>query len=205
MTLFRRALELNPRHEDSRYYLANLLAADGDVPTALAELEKVIEGNPLSHRGHKQWGLLKAMHAASPEDMAAAEEALERALEINQEETGSLLALGELALLRGDEETAEERLRWACQSNPRAVGGFFLRAYVSWRRGDRSESIELLQAAQEARGPEWKPEGAVAEGDVAAKMHREESPLSDVWRAWDGGLDPEAAFAPLRRRLETGP
>jgi len=199
--LFRQALELNPDHGDSRYYLANLLAGEGDVVGALAELETLIAGNPMSHRGHKQWGLLKAIHAAAPEDLAAAEAALETALGINQEETGTLLALGETALLRGDVTLAEERLRLACQSNPRAVGGFFLRAYISWTQGDRAASVELLRAAQTARGDEWKPEGAAAEGDVARLMHREETPLWRFWREWDGGQDPATAFRGLQEYL----
>jgi tetratricopeptide (TPR) repeat protein len=202
--LFRSALELNPDHEDSRYYLANLLAAEGDTTTAFAEIEALLERNPRSHRGNKQWGILKAMQATGREDLEAAREALERALEINREETGSLLALGEVDLLLGDVADAEERLEWACRSNPRAVGGFFLRAYISWQRGDREESIRLLEAAQVARGPEWKPEGAAAEGDVAVKMHREDSPLARYWRAWNGDADPEGAFADLGRRLGGG-
>ncbi len=204
IALFRSALELNPDHEDSRYYLANLLAAEGDIETAFAEIDTLLERNPRSHRGNKQWGILKAMEATGREDLEAAREALERALEINREETGSLLALGEVDLLLGDVADAQERLEWACRSNPRAVGGFFLRAYISWQRGDREESVRLLEAAQAARGPEWKPEGAAAEGDVAVKMHREESPLARYWRAWNGDSDPEKAFADLRRRLGGG-
>ena len=205
IALFRSALELNPEHEDSRYYLANLLAAEGDPGAALAEIETLLERNPRSHRGNKQWGILKAMQAGDRADLEAAREALERALEINREETGSLLALGEVDLLLGDTADAEERLEWACRTNPRAVGGFFLRAYIAWRRGERAESVRLLEAAQRARGEEWKPEGAAAEGDVAAKMHREESPLARYWRAWNGDPDPDVAFAALSRRLDAGP
>jgi hypothetical protein len=81
------------------------------------------------------------------------------------------------------------------------VGGFFLRGYVAWAAGDRDAARDLLRRAAEARGPEWKPQGTVAEGDVAARMHRDESPLAVFWESWDGGLDPDAAFAPLAERL----
>ncbi|MGB6000370.1 MAG: FG-GAP-like repeat-containing protein, partial [Thermoanaerobaculia bacterium] len=93
--LFRQALALDPQHEDSRYYLANCLAAEGDLDGALAELDTMRRLSPGSHRAHKQWGVLRAMTAESDADLEAAERALARALEINQEATGSLLVLGE--------------------------------------------------------------------------------------------------------------
>jgi tetratricopeptide (TPR) repeat protein len=200
--LLREALTLNPEHEDSRYYLANCLAQLGDEEEALAQLATMRELHPLSHRAHKQWGVLRAMTAASDADLAAAQEALERAVELNQEETGGLLVLGEIGLLRGDHEMAETRLEWACRTNPKAVGGFFLRGYVAWRRGDEEGARALLRAAHAARGEEWKPEGAVAEGDVATRMHREDSPLALYWRAWDGGEDPAGAYRDLAAFLE---
>lgn len=198
---FRAALALNPRHEDSRYYLANLLAARGDLAAAERELGLLLAVNAQSHRAHKQLGVLRAVHATSEEDLDAAQEALERAVALNPEETGGLLALGEVLLMRGDDVEAEVHLAHACRSNPRAVGGFFLRAYLSWRRGEEAASQALLARAVEARGPEWKPEGSVAEGDVARRMHREQSPLADIWQSWDGSLEPESAFSALERRL----
>ncbi len=199
--LFRRALELDPRHEDSRYYLANCLAEQGRPEAALAELDQLRRQSPMSHRAHKQWGVLRAIHASSDDQLGAAQAALERSHEINLEETGSLLVLGEIALLRGRPEEAERLLELACRSNPRAVGGFFLRGYVAWRRGDAAGARRLLAAAAEARGPDWKPEGTTAEGDTAKSGHREESPLAGFWERWDGGSEPSAAFAALAERL----
>ena len=194
--LFGRALALRPSHGDSRYYLANCLAARGDTDAALAELTTLLEYNPRSHRANKQRGTLRALVAQGQQDLEAAREDLERSLEINREETGSLLVLGEVAILQGDEEAAEQYLAWACRTNPKAVGGFFLRAYLADRRGERSASRTLLEQAHAARGEEWKPEGAVAEGDVAFRMHEEQTPLSRFWKRWDGTFE-DIAFVDL--------
>ncbi len=199
--LFRQALVLNPEHQDSRYYLAAMVAQLGHLDQALDELDRLRRDHPMSHRAHKQWGVLRALTATGPADIDAAEKALLRALEVNREETGSLLVLGEIALLQGDPELADERFELACRTNPRAVGGFFLRGYVAWKRGDLEAAKELLGKAQAARGEEWKPEGAVAEGDVASRMHREETPLARFWEGWDGAPDPEAAYGALDGRL----
>ncbi|MEJ2086487.1 MAG: FG-GAP-like repeat-containing protein [Acidobacteriota bacterium] len=128
--LFERALELNPDHEDSRYYLANCLAIQGQIDAAMDHLEILTELNPLSHRAFKQLGVMRAMVATTPQQLELASQALERSLEINQEETGALLVLGELSLIQGDLELADERLALACRTNPKAVGGFFLRGYI---------------------------------------------------------------------------
>ena len=201
--LFREALALDPEHEDARYYLANCLAATGHVDEALEELGRLLEVSPRSHRGLKRWGTLKAMTATTEAELEAARAALERALEVNQEETGTLLVLGEIALLEGKTELAEQRFEWACRTNPRAVGGFFLRGYLAWKAGDGEAARELLVQAHEARGEDWKPEGTVAEGDVKVKQHRDETPLAHFWEAWNGEPEPPRAFAALDVHLRT--
>jgi len=195
--LFAQALELNPEHEDSRYYLANCLAVQGEIDEAMMHLEKLMGINPMSHRAYKQWGIIRAMTAESPADFEAANQALERSLEINKEETGTILVLGELALMQGDNDLALQRLEWNTNTNPRSTGGFFLQGYMNWLRGDTEASVGFLQKAQDTRGEDWKPEGTVAEGDVASRMHKEVSPLSVYWEQWDGTLDPAQAFQPL--------
>lgn len=96
---------------------------------------------------------------------------------------------------------ARERLEWACRTNPRAVGGFFLRAFLAWRGGDADASRALLSRAREARGEDWKPAGATAEGDVAGQLHRDPTLLSVGWTAWDGG-DATPTFELLAARIE---
>ncbi|MDX1631855.1 MAG: FG-GAP-like repeat-containing protein [Thermoanaerobaculia bacterium] len=198
---FREALALDPGHEDSRYYLANCLAATGQPDEALEELGRLRRQNPRSHRAQRQWAVLRALHARSSDDLEAAEAAGRRALAINREETGSVLVLGELALIREDRNEASRLLEAATRTNPKAACGFFLRAYLAETGGSRGESERLLERAREARGEEWKPEGAVAEGDVARKMHREQTPLADACRSWGGDPDPDAAFVDLREHL----
>ena len=205
IALFREALELNPEHEDSRYYLANCLAVQGDVDSALEELERLREQSPMSHRAHKQWGVLRAVTASSAEDLRLARAALERAVEVNAEETGAMLVLGEIDLIEGDLVAARQRFEWVVRTNPRAVGGFFLNAYIAWQGGDLQMAEELLQAARGARGDDWKPAGAVAEGDVARAMHREATPLSLFWESWDDSSSPQEAFTALTTRLDHPP
>lgn len=200
--LFREAIELNPQHQDSRYYLGLSLANQGEVEAALEVLSGLQQLNPNSHRAWQQWGVIRSLHARSDADLAAAEQALEQARAINPDETGVQLLLGEIALLRGDRSQAETRLAAATFTNPRAAGGFFLRAYLAWSRGDAAAARRLLQETRQALGPDWQPEGMTGEGDVKQRHHVEPSPLARHWGAWDGQDDDlDGAFAGLDRRL----
>jgi len=202
--LFRRALELDPDHEDARYYLANSLASQGRLDAALDQLDALRRSHPGSHRAHKQWGVLRARSATTAADLDAAEAALERALELNLEETGALLALAEIDLLRGRDREADRRLELVVRTHPRSVAGLFLRGYLAYARGAAAASRSLLAAARAARGEDRVPAGAAAEGEVRRRMHEEQTPLSEFWQAWDGETEPERAYAALRLRLAAG-
>ena len=144
---------------------------------------------------------LARMGTEADEVMDAAVAELERAHEINKEETGVLLALGEVYLMRGDPTGARKSLELMVRTNPQADEAYYILAYVAWLEGDRAGSRELLQKAHDARREEWKPSGAVAEGEVAQQMHTEASPLLPYFEAWDGTRDPDQAFSSLKRHL----
>ena len=202
--LLREALVYDPSHEDTRYYLATSLARLGDTDGALAQLNELTRLNPSSHRGYARWGALRAQTARDAADLRAAEAALEKAHALNPEETGALLALGEVSLLRGDLNRAAGRLDDACTANPRAAGGLFLLGYVRWKRGDVPHAADLLGRTRKALGPDWKPHGSTAEGDVQQKSHDETTPLARFLAEWSGSLNPVEAYAPLDRHLREG-
>jgi tetratricopeptide (TPR) repeat protein len=182
IALFKNALELNPLHEDSLHYLGQALIATGQLTEALQTFEELTRVNPSSHRGYRQVGFLRARTAKSNEDLSAAEKALERALEINAEETGVLLLLGEIDLMQGQLDAADKRFDWVFRSNPRSVASLYLRAYIAWKKGSPDEVKAFLLKAQQTGQRQKKPVGSTAEGDVQAKMHRDESLLSAFFK-----------------------
>jgi tetratricopeptide (TPR) repeat protein len=200
---FRAALALNPAHEDSRYYLANCLVLEGDRAGAVKELGALIEMSPLSHRAWLRRGVLLAATARSAQEFDAAENSLRQALKINPEETGALLLLGEIAVVRRDYQAAKSRLELVNQANPRSAGALYLRGYVAWKGGDAAHAKGMLEAARKALGPEWKPKGSVAEGDVKKKMANEAGFLAPYWESWDGAPDANRAYARMEAYLRT--
>jgi tetratricopeptide (TPR) repeat protein len=195
--LFREALAIQPDHEDSLYYLANCLLAEGDTDGAIEQLQHLIRVNSMSHRGLKRLGILLAGAAGRPKGLETARDLMQKAVAINPEETGALLVLGEIDLLQGNTTAAGEHLEAATRMNPRAGNALFLQAYLAWRNGDDDGAVTLLEKARDTRGEEWTPEGTTSEGDVLHKMHSEESPLSRFWTRWNGEPDSAASFADL--------
>lgn len=200
-SLFIRALAIDPRHEDSRYYLAQCLAEQGKVEEALGELRALQRINSQSHRAFQQFGKLRASFAESAAHLAEAEASLRRARQINPEETGALQLLGEVQLLQGNEAEAEASFAAICATNPRAAAAFFLRGYLAWRQDRSVAAAEYLKATRAALGPEWQPKGATAEGDVRHKQHNDASPLRQFLDEWNGSEEPGAAFEKLRQEL----
>jgi len=195
---FRRALELDPNHEDSRYYLANCLFESGDRDGAIEELETLLEINPMSHRGCRRLACILAEPGASAASLERAEAEIQRAIALNPEETGGLLAGAEIALLRGDRAAARERLDHVLRSNPGSVPALYLRGFLDLEEGREPEARAKLERAARARQAEAKKRGASEEGEVRKRMHREATPLTPVWEDWDGSTDTRQAY----RRLE---
>jgi enediyne biosynthesis protein E4 len=195
--LFRDALAMNPDHEDSHYYLANCLVALGDIPSAIAELDVLARINRQNRRAFQRKGELLAASASSRRQLAVARQALNVALSLNSEETGTLVLLGEVALAEGDPVAAEQRFARVCQANPRAANVWFLRGYIAWKQRDLRQAAAMLASAREARGHDWKPAGAAQEGDVQRRMFSESGFLNVFEQQWDGSADPARAYAPV--------
>jgi tetratricopeptide (TPR) repeat protein len=199
--LFREALTVNPQHEDSHYYLANCLATLQDVPAAIAELDILAHINPQNHRAFQRKGELLAASANSRTQLKAARQALNAALRLNSEETGTLILLGQVALAEGKSGEAEQDFAHACVANPHAANAWFLRGYIAWKKHDSQQASAMLTKTLDARGRDWKPQGAVLEGDVQHLMYQESGFLNIFAQVWDGSADPKRAYGKLDRYL----
>ncbi len=202
--LFREALALDPNHEDGRYYLASCLAMMGDTQGAIRELRSLLAINPSSHRAMQRLAHLHAREARTRADLGLAAHEAERAHALNPEETGALLLLAEIELLRGNPAKARGHLERVVRSNHRAALAYFLLAYLDSRSGNSVGARAHLESVVRARGPEWKPRGSVHEGEVQRRMHEESSLLAYYADLWDGKQDARPAFAALTARLQSG-
>jgi tetratricopeptide (TPR) repeat protein len=158
------ALALDPRHEDSLYYLGQCRRELGDPKAARAAFERLVETNPASARGHLALGaLLASPDPLEPMDLEAAEDHLRRAHEINGEETGPVVRLGEAALVGERVQEARGWFEAALRANPKCVEAAFLAGYLGWEAGlGTAPLVERVRSAAKVEAP---VAGVLGEGD----------------------------------------
>ena len=165
--LFREALAIDPKHEDSTYYLGNCLFELRDYEGALAQFQRLVDMNPQSLRGNLQVGAVYACTDAEQLfDLKAAATALQRALAINPEESGSLLQLGAVTLVQGHLENASEYFSMARQLNFKAVDAYYLDGYIQWKWGKVEGAQSLLRKALKHSRGQKPTHGVLGEGDT---------------------------------------
>ena len=95
----------------------------------------------------------------------SAQRHLQRAHELNKEENGPVLRLGEVALLRGDLALARRQFATVIATNASSAAAHFYAGYIAWKENDARVARE--EFAQAITTPAAPPPGGVAgEGDT---------------------------------------
>ncbi len=164
---YRQALEINPTHEESLYYLGNCLFEVGNYSEATKMYQRITQLNPASHRGFSQLGVtLSTPEPGAPLQLEQARKAFERNAEINKEESGPFLRLGLLALNQGNLQEALEQFNIA--AGFRSPEGYFLAGYVCFRQQHYQQALDLFRRVLEMNAREKKisGRGILSEGDI---------------------------------------
>ncbi|HLZ45703.1 MAG TPA: tetratricopeptide repeat protein, partial [Gemmatimonadales bacterium] len=164
---YQKALALDPQHEDVLYYLGNMELELGNYRAAEVAWRHLVKVNPASARAHSRLGDLYACpDSGAPWDLARAAAEVDTAAALNREETGPLLKLGEVALLRGDLAAARAQFDAVIATQPRNVEAHYLDGYVTWKRGDRAAAARQYQAARDLAHTPPTIQAAPSEGDT---------------------------------------
>ena len=164
---YQRAVELDPRHEDALYYLGNMHFELGEFGPADEAWRQLVTVNPGSARAHLQLGsLYLCPEPGAPFDPKAAAVEFRRAHDINREETGSLLRLGEAALYLGDVQEANRQFTAVIGSHRDSPAGHFFLGYLAWAAGSPESARESFRQAVEGERAAPLPAGASSEGDT---------------------------------------
>ncbi|MCI0699010.1 tetratricopeptide repeat protein [candidate division KSB1 bacterium] len=164
---YRHALALNGRHEDALYYLGNISLELGEYQTAEDSWQHLAQINPHSARAHLQLGNLYLSFGQKEFfNLDSAEAEFQKALQINQEETGPVLRLGHIALIRGDLPKAQHYFEAVIATNFKSVEAHFLNGYVARKAGNASKAKKLFSEAIKFSQAEKPVKGVMSEGDT---------------------------------------
>ncbi|MEK7729621.1 MAG: tetratricopeptide repeat protein [candidate division KSB1 bacterium] len=165
---YRQALGLDDKHEDALYYLGSLCLELGEFETAEKNWKRLIEVNPHSARAHARLGdLYICLEKEEYFNLAAAEAEFKRAQEINKEESGLPLRLGEVALMAGDLAEAKYYFDTVLGIHPKSAEAHFLTGYLAWQQGEsRGASLLFAKAVEHARVAPKPAHGVMGEGDT---------------------------------------
>jgi tetratricopeptide (TPR) repeat protein len=136
----------------------------GDWELAEKNWQELVRLNPRSLRGFGQLGNLymcrPSIHLFDP---ARAELAFRQSVQLNPEETGALIRLGQAFLVAGRLDSAAAYLDAVIRTNPGSGQAGLLRSYIDWLRGgSESDPVSAGDAYQQI----LEPEGQVGEGDT---------------------------------------
>jgi tetratricopeptide (TPR) repeat protein len=184
LATYQRALALNPRHGDALYYAGSMQLALGDYAGAASTWRRLLAAEPNSSRALSQMGaLFLCLDAGAPLRPDSAEAYFRRAHDVNKEETGPLLHLGESALVRGDPARARQLFETVLSTHAASAPAHFYAGYLALKRGDEATGAREFARAQ-ALPVAAAVAGATNEGDTkSGAPMRSRSQHCDALRA----------------------
>jgi tetratricopeptide (TPR) repeat protein len=163
------ALDLKDDHEDALYYLGNMYMDLGEHASAEQAWRRLVEVSRFSARAHSRLGdLYRCPELDEFFDLDAAEAEFRRALEINREDAGPVLQLGQTALLQGDMTKALGYFEAVIGSHYSSVDAHFFKGYIAWKAGETQQADESFARAVSLARPAEPADGMSREGDTRA-------------------------------------
>jgi tetratricopeptide (TPR) repeat protein len=186
--LYQQAVALRPHHEDSLYYLGNCYLESRRYSEALSTYDRLIAANRLgSSRGYVQIALIHAdRRPGAPYDLEKADRYFRQALAVDPD-SGALLGIGEIALLRGEWQQAREALEGVNRDDAMSVAAPYLLGYLSWRADQRDEAWRWFRLAVtrcKVKKPllKWSEEGDLkADPELRWRALARQSVLGSHW------------------------
>jgi putative glycosyltransferase (TIGR04372 family) len=142
---YRQALEIDPRHDDAAYNLANLLRERHEIPAALALYGQVLERKPQHDLAWNNCGLA----LLGIDQTAEAQRCFAQALQINPQNAQALLNLANLERDGGDIAQAIELYRLGLALEPRNADLYLNLGNALLGAGEAIAAVDCLRVAVE--------------------------------------------------------
>lgn len=150
--IYRKILELNPRHDGATYYLGVLLLKKQQYEEALPFLKQALPGISDSFEAHTNVGL--ALHYCNRQDEA--EKYLKKALSLNPELAEAYDALGAVKVKKNEYGEAEKYFLKAIEADPEFAQSYYNYAAILERQSKLDKAQETVARALEIFPDDFK-------------------------------------------------
>lgn len=163
---YEKAVQLNPDHRGTLYYLGNIYLRERKYQKAEKDWLKLIKVNPKSARAASQLGnLFFCADSGNPlYQPGRARKFYERASTLNREETGPLLELAKVNLVLGQYDRAKENLTDITATNFQSYKAYYLLGYLYWRDSNQDKGKRFYRKAKKIFDGEYSDEAVAGEG-----------------------------------------
>lgn len=207
---YKKALVLNPEHEDAIYYLGNMFLESGAYQEAEKTWFELVRINNNSARAHYQLGHLY-MQAGSNAlyDLGKAESEFNRTLEINSDFIQPLIHLGQISLYRGDLVQSMEFFTSVLVTDPENRESNLLSGYILWKSGNPSKALDYFARVYNSRVSEKTNLSISNEGDTSEGRSMERLISQSLFQSYLielselPGNNPSEVMELLYRKIET--
>lgn len=166
--LYRKALELNPDHEDALYYCGGIEFELGAPEQARRRWQHLTKVNPQSSRAFMRLGDFFMQRDSEHFDLSKAHQHYLQASRINRAETGPIWRLAEVALMQGNLAEADDLFAKILVSNNKNALAHFFRAFIAWQQGNKTRAEASARQVFANLTGEVPAHGLPGEGDTKA-------------------------------------
>jgi len=149
LLLLKKSAELQPENLDVLLKLGQVYAAGRAVEEARDTLIAVLERQP----GDEEALIALANTASDPDDVAEMQATIEYLRDKDKDRVGYHLALGELAMRRKDQATAELEFKAAEALDPKSSAVYFALGNLAWSRNDLKGTAQAFEKASNLAPP----------------------------------------------------
>lgn len=202
---YRKALDLNPVHEDALFNYGNACYELGRFGEAEDAWNRLIKVNPMNARAHYQLGnLFLRYDDPGYFNLNKSADEFNKARNLNRQVTGPLLHLGQISLIRNDLDEATRYFSSVAGTDPKGVEAYFQLGYISWLKKDPGKAAEYFRDAVGISQPEVRADTIPIEGDTQeGKSLKRPANQSIFYEYYEGlnGLDVSSVSKEMNNRF----
>lgn len=169
-----------PNSAQMHQIMAEELISEGDTADAITQFERAIAKSPNLPGLYYELAEARMEDSVNSGSLEKASALLRKALSLNPSNAGAIAKLGEIALIRDDDQSAQSKFLKALTINPNTEDALNGMATIAQRKGDYEKAIGYLSRA--AQVDPLNPEICYRLSGLYRRLHQEAAAKKEMKR-----------------------